>query len=324
MTRKKIQIDHNKVVQMIANGYTQIQIGKELGIGKNTIINYLKENNLKTKSRYENLVGNKFGKLKVLEQVENSKDRRRRYLCQCECGNQTIVKSKYLNNGETRSCGCYKDMENYKLNNYKEAIKKIGHKYGKLTIIDVELNQSRGKYMMICKCECGSISNKCYTKMKQGKTISCGCHAKEMASKRQSKNSYQKERWYFIRDNKKIYCRSSYEVIFANYLIINNIDFEYEPTCFKLENGKRYTPDFYINNECKYIEVKGINYNTYDRSNQREKFDIFKQSHNIELYYWNDLIETCGLPYKNYSSYKNRADKMNITIENYFSRMLYN
>lgn len=95
MGRKKLQIDFSKVVRLIDKGYTQIQIGKELGVGKNTIISYLKENNLTTKPRYEDLVSLRFGKLVVLERVENSKDRRRRYLCKCDCGRNIIVKSSY-------------------------------------------------------------------------------------------------------------------------------------------------------------------------------------------------------------------------------------
>lgn len=323
MQRKKLQIDFDNVVRLIDEGYTQIQIGKELGVGKNTIISYLKENNLTTKPRYEDLVNLRFGKLVVLERAENSKDRRRRYLCKCDCGRSIIVKAKYLNNGDTRSCGCYKNMENYRMNNYKEASKKIGEKYGKLQIVDIVLNKERGKYLMVCSCDCGSISLKCYTKMRQGKTVSCGCYGRELRSKRQSANSSNKDRWYFIKCNEKVYCRSSYEVVYANYLMINNIDFEYEETCFKLSNGKRYTPDFYLIKDDKYIEIKGIDYNILDKSNQKEKFDLFSNYYNIELYLWKDLVSICKLPYKSYSSYRYQANKLNIEIEAYFANMLY-
>lgn len=323
--KKRIIIDHSKVIELIEKGYTQIQIGKELGIGKNTIISYLKENNLSTKPQYEDLVGKQFGKLTVIKRVENSLDKRRRYLCKCECGNTTIVKAKYLNCGDTRSCGCYKDMDNYKEKNYKEACKKIGEKHGRLTIIDVVLNEKQGKYQMLCKCECGSISTKCYTKIKQGETVSCGCYAKELASKRLSNNNIalQKHNWYFIKDNEKVYCRSSYEVLYANYLILNNIDFEYEPQVFKIASGRRYTPDFYLKEQDLYIEIKGVDYEILDRGNQKEKFDIFKENHNIKLYMWEDLRKICNLKYMYYSSYKNRAKRLKIDIEDYLGQLIY-
>lgn len=50
--------------------------------------------------------GDKFGKLTVIEEVAyNGKDRHKRYLCKCECGNETIVASSHLGR-ETSSCGC--------------------------------------------------------------------------------------------------------------------------------------------------------------------------------------------------------------------------
>ena len=120
-----------------------------------------------------------------------------------------------------------------------------------------------------------------------------------------------------------MYCRSSYEVIFANYLIKNSIDFEYEPKCFKLDNGKRYLPDFYIVDENRYVEIKGISYDRMDKSNQQDKFNLFKENNNIEIYLWEDIVNICKLPFKSYSSYRYKAQKMKINIEEYFANMVY-
>lgn len=52
-----------------------------------------------------NLLGKKFGKLTVKEfagVINNS----RRWLCECECGNEKIVKVSLLTKGHTKSCGC--------------------------------------------------------------------------------------------------------------------------------------------------------------------------------------------------------------------------
>jgi hypothetical protein len=56
--------------------------------------------------RFIDLTGMSFSRLTVLSRAENSKGKHSRWLCQCECGNITIVQSGNLRNGHTRSCGC--------------------------------------------------------------------------------------------------------------------------------------------------------------------------------------------------------------------------
>lgn len=54
----------------------------------------------------ESLVGKRFGRLTVIRQVE-SLNRRARYLCLCDCGNEKIVLAQNLRNSHVRSCGCF-------------------------------------------------------------------------------------------------------------------------------------------------------------------------------------------------------------------------
>jgi hypothetical protein len=49
-----------------------------------------------------------YGKLTVVERVENSSDGRPRFLCSCKCGAQKVVRGDCLRHGNTRSCGCIK------------------------------------------------------------------------------------------------------------------------------------------------------------------------------------------------------------------------
>ena len=68
--------------------------------------------------------GFKFGRLTVL--VEHGRKRGElAWLCQCECGNQTVTGGYKLRSGETKSCGCL----------HREISAKV---YG-------ELNKSHGK-----------------------------------------------------------------------------------------------------------------------------------------------------------------------------------
>lgn len=53
-----------------------------------------------------NIVGQRFGKLLVVEQTENSKCGHTRWVCLCECGNRTIEFGSYLRSGRANDCGC--------------------------------------------------------------------------------------------------------------------------------------------------------------------------------------------------------------------------
>ena len=51
------------------------------------------------------LTGQRYGKLVVLCRAENI-DGRTAWVCRCDCGRETIVKTYHLRCGHTKSCGC--------------------------------------------------------------------------------------------------------------------------------------------------------------------------------------------------------------------------
>ena len=55
-----------------------------------------------------NLTNKKFGRLTVEKRVENDNNGGARWLCRCDCGKQTIVRSYPLTKGAIKSCGCIK------------------------------------------------------------------------------------------------------------------------------------------------------------------------------------------------------------------------
>lgn len=57
-------------------------------------------------ARKQNLIGKRFGHLVVLQETPNELKGIITWLCQCDCGNQTIVRASDLRSGNTRSCGC--------------------------------------------------------------------------------------------------------------------------------------------------------------------------------------------------------------------------
>lgn len=72
-----------------------------------------------------NLVGQKFGRLTVIEKVKGkilkSGYEQQTYKCICDCGNETVVSYSALMSGNTTSCGCY----------FKEALIKRNTTHGK-------------------------------------------------------------------------------------------------------------------------------------------------------------------------------------------------
>lgn len=56
----------------------------------------------------ENLVGERFGRLIVIERADNTNAKQARWICECECGSIVTVRAQDLKSGRTKSCGCYK------------------------------------------------------------------------------------------------------------------------------------------------------------------------------------------------------------------------
>lgn len=58
-------------------------------------------------AKIEIKAGERFGRLTAIKEVEHGR-RDRKFLCQCDCGNQKIVAFHGLRYGHTKSCGCYR------------------------------------------------------------------------------------------------------------------------------------------------------------------------------------------------------------------------
>lgn len=69
-------------------------------------------------SRPLDLTGQRFGRLVAIERATNSKSGKAKWLCKCDCGNETMVFSTSLVRGLSRSCGCI----------HQERVRTIGSK----------------------------------------------------------------------------------------------------------------------------------------------------------------------------------------------------
>ena len=78
---------------------------------------------------------------------------------------------------------------------------------------------------------------------------------------------------YQATDGKTYNFRSSWELAFARWLDRIGTRWEYEPATVKLQDGRRYTPDFRVyppGVDCVWVEIKGV------RRYGTEKFQAFR------------------------------------------------
>lgn len=104
--------------------------------------------------------------------------------------------------------------------------------------------------------------------------------------------------YYRKKDDKRIWMRSYWEIAYARYLDVNNIEWDYEPKAFEIViNGieKTYTPDFFLIKENKFIEIKG-----FWRDESLIKFNTFRERYpeiEIEVLMKKDLRDLGILTY---------------------------
>lgn len=88
-----------------------------------------------------------FGRWRVIRRAGSTRNHIVTWLCKCECGNEKVVRSDILNNGQSQSCGC--------LNSEISAKHNRKHGYS---------NISSPEYFAWCgmKARCNSPTNKDY------------------------------------------------------------------------------------------------------------------------------------------------------------------
>lgn len=126
----------------------------------------------------KNELGNKYGRLTVIDRAENTTDGKARWLCQCECGNQCIVIGKLLRSGHTKSCGCLQ-KERTAQSNMNRVGSLVGQKFGKLQVLEEVgfFTHPNGKRSRLykCLCDCGNYCEVQHQYLVFGDTTSCGC-----------------------------------------------------------------------------------------------------------------------------------------------------
>ena len=104
---------------------------------------------------------------------------KRQWLCKCTCGNELVAAYNILNNGNTKSCGCYhKQIMKDRWSNYREENNCIGQRFGRLTTVKF-LRVENESAIYLFHCDCGNDVELPLSMVKSGNTSSCGCLWKE-------------------------------------------------------------------------------------------------------------------------------------------------
>ncbi|MBQ8742212.1 MAG: hypothetical protein IJZ03_02440 [Clostridia bacterium] len=111
------------------------------------------------------LIGERFGKLTVVGQLESDKSGNRKWLCRCECGGEHIATTGNLRSGRSTNCGCKKSPD------------LTGKVFGRLTVLGRSDKRnprgSRTTPMWECRCECGAITYKATDTLKNKDESMC-------------------------------------------------------------------------------------------------------------------------------------------------------
>lgn len=110
------------------------------------------------------LTGQRFNRLTVIRRADDGK----RWLCRCDCGNETEVVGTHLKSGVTKSCGC---LNREKLS--QRLINLSGQRFGHL-VAEYPVMKD-GKTFFHCKCDCGNEKDIWSHALISGTTKSCGC-----------------------------------------------------------------------------------------------------------------------------------------------------
>ena len=208
-----------------------------------------------------NLIGQKFGRLTVLERDTTKRSNYAYWICRCNCGNIISVRRDSLINGRTQSCGC--------LQKEAHTVDLIGQKFGHLIVLKKDASKIGGSAYWICRCDCGNIISVRGNNLKTGNTTSCGC----INSKGEHK----------IR---KIL--NELEINFIQQKTFNNL---------KDKNNLRF--DFFLPDYNCCIEYNGIqHYEAKDFFGGIQRFEEQKEKDNIKRQWCkNNNIKLIEIPY---------------------------
>ena len=219
------------------------------------------------KNNHNNLVGQRFGHLIVVEQLnEFKKGNRWKYRCMCDCGNLTPIYTwqTYLLNGYPQSCGCGNS-------NIKDI---TGQRFGMLTVLEpLEERTETNGLIWKCRCDCGRIVEFPSKTLLKGAVSSCKHHNISVG-----------------------------EYNISKVLDKNNIPYKHNKTfknCVFPDTKARARFDFYFEDKNFFVEFDGTQHFAYTEHDWNTKKQ-FETTHSHDLFKnqwaWDNSIPMKRIP----------------------------
>ena len=127
----------------------------------------------RSENQIPNLVNMRFGRLRVIEQIERKLTKHVTWHCACDCGNTTNVTTSDLMSGHVQSCRCLQKESTSKHNtkNWAGVVSKAGVEIKTPAFIN-----DKGSWVWNCVCPlCGEEFTALPCKIMSGHIKSCGC-----------------------------------------------------------------------------------------------------------------------------------------------------
>jgi hypothetical protein len=251
--------------------------------------------------KLNNMVGEKYGRLKVVSFEGLNNHRKATWLCECECGTSKVVVGSSLKSGCTVSCGCYQSSEAKK----RFSKDMSGEKIGRLTVLSREgtyISRKSKTALWRCKCDCGEETVVRGASLRNGTTTSCGCAQRENASIANTTHALSKTRLYRTWLSMKKRCGNSNDknyvyyggrgiklcdewrndfVSFENWATLNG--YSDELTIDRIDVDGNYEPS-----NCRWVSMKVQSNNT-----RRNNYYEFEDGE----YTLSQISDMCGIRY---------------------------
>ena len=158
-------------------------------------------------SRFSDLTGQSFGRLTVLRRSED-RQRVTRWVCQCSCGKEVVVRRDHLRTGVSASCGCLRA----ELTSARAAATMIGKRFGRLVVLGRK-GTSFDNATWTCQCDCGVSVIARSDHLTSGTTTSCGCAVLDATTTHAGSNTRLYRIWIGMRQR----CSNPFNTSYDRY-----------------------------------------------------------------------------------------------------------